>query len=233
MKRLLFPVALEAVFIAAVSFMPNRSLYFYFLSYLGIIIYFRKDFSFRKQIYNITDIKGFWVPVVLTALGLGLCNAIKTRVLSQMFLMVPDGAISIWMPDSYPGITLFALTMVVMAPLSEELFFRKAMIMLPYKATDNPALTEGVERTSLPAWLRGVPFWVLSFVSLAASLVLCALTHATQPLGIVGAVIMALPLAVSYLLTRNMYVPLLVHIGFAVYNRIEPIIYVIMRLYLR
>ncbi len=89
MKRLVFPLVLEAVFIAACILLPNRTLYVYFLFYGALIIYFAKDFSFHAQVERFKDIRGFWLPVLLTAVALVLCHTIKTKVIMR-FIFVPD-----------------------------------------------------------------------------------------------------------------------------------------------
>ena len=216
MKRLIFPLLWELIFIVTSILLPNRTLYLYFLFYLGLIIYFRKDYSFCKQCEVFKDFRKFWLPVLLTSAAIGLCYVIKTRVLMRFF-MVPDGRISIWMSDSFPVVLLFALTTILMEPLAEELFFRQALIVLPEK-------DDGKSRLVHIALIAGTVMF---------SLLICSLSHATGLLGIAEAALMALPLTIVYLKTRNIYIPLLVHFGFNLYDKVPSVVYSLMRLSLR
>ena len=211
MKRLIFPLVLEAVFVAACLLLPNKTLYLYFLFYAALIIYFAKDFSFHAQVERFKDVKGFWMPVFFTAVALVLCQTVITKVIMR-FVFVPDGRIGIWMPDSYAGVILFGFTTIFMGPLAEALFFRKALVRLPGDKDVTIAVALG---------------------SVIISLLLCSLSHATGWLGILEAALLVLPLTVSYLKTRNIYIPMLVHIGFMLYENFPSVVYVIARLSMR
>lgn len=215
MKRLIFPLLWELIFIVTSILLPGRTLYLYFLFYLGLIIYFRKDYSFCKQCEVFKDFRKFWLPVLLTSAAMGLCYVIKTRVL--MNFMIPDGRIGISMSDSYPDVLLYALTTILMEPLAEELFFRQALIVLPEK-------DDGKSRLVHIALITG---------TMICSLLICSLSHATGFLGIAKAALMVLPLTIVYLKTRNIYIPLLVHFGFNLYEKLPDVVYYLMRLSMR
>ena len=108
--------------------------------------------------------------------------------------------------SSIPGMIILALTVIILQPLAEELFYRKAVI----KFSDNR----------------------LMFVTILAGFVLEAVTRSYTPLGILEAVLISVPLVVSYSVTRNIYVPLFVHFIFNIIVNMPDLVYDFMRLML-
>ena len=94
--------------------------------------------------------------------------------------------------------------MIVIKPVAEELFFRKALIRF-----DNKKQT--------------IIFAVLS-------LVLCALTRAHGPLGILEWAIMALPVTIAYIATKNIYISVMAHVLFEFYDNIYEVLYTVGRI---
>ena len=95
---------------------------------------------------------------------------------------------------------------MLLQPLAEELFFRKGIINLG----DNRLL----------------------FVTILAAFVLEAVTRSYTPLGLLEAVLISVPLVVSYCATKNIYVPLFVHFIFNITVNMPDLVYDFMRLML-
>lgn len=215
-RPLLIPVLWEVLFLIVMQLVPTKTLPVYFIFYLGLILWFVRrnlhaDRETESKRISLRDVRGFWLPVLLTTLGMVICYEIKTRVI-QEFLFIPDGTINIWMSDSYAGILFYGVTTILAAPIAEELFFRQAVLEAGFGEQ------------------RSIPRIVLAVL---ASFLLCALTHATRWLGILEAILMVLPLTIVYLRTRNVRIPMLVHIAFELYAGFPSVLYVLVRLSLR
>ena len=219
--KLLVPILWEIAFIIVIRLLPTRSLPIYFVFYVGLIWWFRHDYSFRQGAGRLKDLRGFWLPVVLTMLGMVLCYECKTRILQRFLFMIPDGAVNIWMSDSYSGILFYGLTTIFIGPIAEELFFRQAILSWPDGGMEGDTAHGGAGRVARMA------------CAVALSLILCGLTHATGWLGILEAALMVLPLTIAYLRTRDIHIPMLVHIAFELYVGFPSVLYVLVRLSLR
>ena len=210
MNRLYIPFIWELLLVVLTIFFPRNTLYIYFVFYLGLYYYFYsfyKQFSFRKLKKNLKRVVSFWIPVALTFGGLVLANHIRLYVVPNLFLGVRDGTVQIiYHNELFPTI-LYAIMMIVLKPVAEELFFRKALIRFGSKKR------------------------VLAYTIL--SLVLCALTRAHGLLGICEWMLMALPVTIVYLATRNIYISLMAHVLFEFYDNIYPVVYTIARIFNR
>ncbi len=183
-----------------------KTLYLFFVFYLVLFVYFRDYFSITEYRYNFKRIKEFWVPVAITVVAAFLANWAKVHLI-QMHFIALDGTYSITWENSYLGEALYAITIMLLGPIASELFFRKAIMRF-----NSPQAT------------------VISFV---IGLVLCCFSSAYLPLGLLEAAVLALPYAIAYLVTKNIYVPITVHILFMMYQHIPNIIYDIARISLR
>ena len=211
---LIFPLIWEAVFVIctlAVVLRDDRrhfglTLYFMFVFYLGIVIYYRKEVSLSQFFKSFTGFKTFIVPVLITSAGMALARALSRFAAYNLF----PGQQKIMMPLAYsssiPGMIFLALTVMLLQPLAEELFFRKGIINLG----DNRLL----------------------FVTILAAFVLEAVTRSYTPLGLLEAVLISVPLVVSYCATKNIYVPLFVHFIFNITVNMPDLVYDFMRLML-
>ncbi len=206
LKDLAFPILWELLFIVLCIMRPIKTLYLFFVFYLVLFVYFREGFSLREYRKNFRDLKKFWLPVVVTAIAMFAVQWIKFNLIQMNFIMV-DGTFSITWENSYIGEALYAITIMFLGPIASELFFRQAIMRF-----------DGVAAT------------VISFI---VGLVLSSLACAYLPLGIVEAALLALPYAVAYLITRNVYVSMTVHILFMMYQHIPNIIYDVARISLR
>ena len=207
MKRLYIPLAWELLFIISTIIMPKQAFHLFFVFYLGLLIYFyfvHKQFSFRKFGRNLGRLKTFWLPVALTFVGLLLTNDIKNKVLQPLFSTVADGTVSIITRNDILPTFFYAIMMIIMKPVAEELFYRKAIITFGNKKR--------------------------VFVLAVVSLLLCAVSRAHGFLGIAEWALMAIPVTVAYIVTRNIYVSVMAHVAFEFYDNIYSIVYAIGRI---
>jgi membrane protease YdiL (CAAX protease family) len=178
--------------------------------YLGLVYYFYsfyKQFSFRKLYKNLKRVVTFWIPVALTFFGLYLANYIRTQVIPNIFTGVRDGTVQIIYRNELFPTLMYAVMMIVLKPVAEELFFRKALIKFGSKK-------------------KVVAFSVLS-------LLLCAISRAHGFLGIAEWMLMALPVTIAYVATRNIYISLMAHVLFEFYDNIYSVIYMLARIFNR
>ena len=207
MKRLYIPFAWDLLFVISTILMPKQAFHLFFIFYTGLLIYyyyFHKQFSFRKFARNLSRVKRFWLPVLLTFIGLLIANLIKNRVILALFSTSHDGTVSIiTRNDIFPTI-MYALMMIIMKPVAEELFFRKAIITFGSKKR--------------------------VFALTIVSLLLCAVSRAHGVLGIAEWILMAVPVTVAYVITRNIYISVMAHVAFEFYDNAYSIVYAIGRI---
>ncbi len=204
------PFIWELLFVFATVFFPKQSLYLFFVFYLGLVYYFYsfyKQFSFRKLYKNLKRVVTFWLPVALTFMGLYLANYIRIQVVPNIFTGVRDGTVQIIYRNELFPTLMYAVMMIVLKPVAEELFFRKALIKFGSKK-------------------KVVAFSVLS-------LLLCAISRAHGFLGIAEWMLMALPVTIAYVATRNIYISLMAHVLFEFYDNIYSVIYMLARIFNR
>ncbi len=207
MKRLYIPLAWELLFVIATTILPKQAFHLFFVFYLGLLIYFyyfHKQFSFCKFARNLKRINTFWVPVALTFAGLMLANDIKNNLIIPNFTTMRDGTVSIITRNDIIPTIFYALMMIVMKPVAEELFFRKAIISFGSKKR--------------------------VFVLTIVSLLLCAISRAHGVLGIAEWMLMAIPVTIAYVATRNIYISVMAHVAFEFYDNIYSIVYAIGRI---
>ena len=207
MKRLYIPFAWELLFVIATIIMPKQAFHLFFVFYAGLLLYYyyiHKQFSFRKFARNLTRVKRFWLPVALTFAGMLVANLIKNKLIIPNFTMVRDGTVSIITRNDIFPTMMYALMMIIMKPVAEELFFRKAIITFGSKKR--------------------------VFVLTIVSLLLCAVTRAHGLLGIAEWMIMAIPVTIAYVKTRNIYISVMAHVAFEFYDNIYSIVYAIGRI---
>ena len=207
MKRLYIPLAWELLFIIATIRLPKQAFHLFFVFYFGLLVYFyyfHKQFSFRKFARNLTRIRRFWLPVVLTFLGLMLCNDIKNNLIQPYFSTVRDGTVSIITKNDILPTFFYAIMMIIMKPVAEELFFRKAIISFGSRKR--------------------------VFALTIVSLVLCAVSRAHGFLGVAEWMLMAIPVTIAYVATRNIYISVMAHVAFEFYDNIYSIVYAVGRI---
>lgn len=186
-KKLIPPVLWEIIFIIS-CFIVKKEYYLYtnFIFYFGIIIYFIKlgDFKLNDLKLNIKGGKRFWIPVVLTSIGMLVAFLISALV-GMLFPEASDGMIGL-KRSNIIELIIFSISTIVFPPLAEELFFRKAFIKFDSRKV------------------------ILILTSLFGML-LYAFEHSFALLGIVQTMIVAIPLTISYIKTRNVYITIVGH----------------------
>ena len=202
-KTNLFPIVIEAIFIISCFHLP-KEYYIYTNScfYLTLAIYFlcRKDFSLKNWIHNLKSGKKFWKSVILTALGF-IGAFLVTTVLESIFLDFSTGMIGLRI-NSWITLIIFAMSTILLPPIVEETFYRKNMISFENKV-------------------------VLTITTLLGML-MYALEHSLVVWGILLTMIWALPLSISYIKTKNVYVPMTAHfIGNLLGNGIDIVFTII------
>ena len=206
-KNLAFPLIWELLFITFVIIKPFKTIYILFVFYLVLIVYFAKDFSFKEYFKNFKNIKKFWIPVALTIVGMQLAHMVSVNLIAPAFVDVADGVYHSTQDNSYMGEIIHALTLLFLLPVGEELFFRKAIMNFDSA--------------------------VSAIATFSLGLVLCGFSYACLPLGVVEYIILALPLAAAFFCTRNIYVPITVHVIYMMSQNLEGIIYDFARLSMR
>ncbi|MFA9381335.1 MAG: lysostaphin resistance A-like protein [Acetanaerobacterium sp.] len=185
-KKLIFPILWELVFIASYFLIAEEHfIYTNFIFYFGIIVYFVKtgDFKLQDLKQNIKGGKVFWFPVLWTAVAM-IIAFLFSAFLGGLFPNVDDGMFGL-AQKNWLQLILFAISTIVFPPLAEELFFRKAIIRFDSK--------------------------FLLIITSLLGMVLYTLEHSLSWLGIFQTMIIAIPLTVSYIKTKNVYIPMAAH----------------------
>ena len=202
-KANIFPIVVEIVFLASFLFVPSDYyIYTNFFFYLILAVYFwcKKDFSFKEWIHNLRSGKKFWKNVAFTSLGF-ICAFAITSTLEGVFPNWDTGMIGL-RRDSWLTLIIFALSTILLPSIAEEAFFRKSLISFKSKS-------------------------VLIFTTIV-SMFMYALEHSLTVWGVFLTMLWALPLSVSYIKTRNIYVPMTAHfIGNLIGNGITVVFTII------
>lgn len=197
------PVMIELIFVISCFTIPNDYfIYTNFLFYLLLLIYFaiKRDFSIKEWINNIRSGKKFWIKVIITAIFFILAFMI-TMILENIFSDFNTGTIAL-KRDSWFKLILFAVSTIAFPAITEETFYRKNMISFSSKR--------------------------ILVITTIISMFLYALEHSLTIWGIFLTMIWALPLSISYIKTKNIYVPMTAHlIGNLLGNGIDVIMTII------
>lgn len=185
LKHNIVPLCLECILIICLIVFPEYLLYINFFFYLGIAVYFIicKDFSIQEMKGNICAGKKFWKSVILTVAALALSFAI-TSIIKILLPNIDDGMGLLKVHNGFE-LLIFAMSTIILPPLAEELFYRKSLISFEYK--------------------KQMPILII------VSGLLFALEHSIAPFGILVALIWSIPLMVSYIKTKNVYVVIAAH----------------------
>jgi len=200
-----FPIIVEVMFIVSCFFVP-REYYIYtnFFFYLILTAFFwwRKDFSIKEWLHNLKSGKKFWKQVVLTAMGF-LGTFIITMVLESVFSDLNTGMIGL-RRDSWMTLIIFSISAILLPSVVEETFFRKNIISFENKG--------------------------VLIITTILSMLMYALEHSLAVWGIFLTMLWALPLSISYINTKNVYVPMTAHfIGNLLGNGFD-VVFIIIRM---
>ncbi|MBD7910594.1 CPBP family intramembrane metalloprotease [Clostridium sp. Sa3CVN1] len=140
-------------------------------------------FSFEELKSNIISRKKFWMPVFVTILFLILAFGLS-YLPKMIFPNLNEGMINLRI-NNWSGVVLFILSTIIFPPLAEEMFYRKAIINFESKK--------------------------ILYISTITSLFLFAIEHSLSWYGIFMAMIWGIPFSISYIKTKNIYVPMMAH----------------------
>lgn len=185
-KELYIPILWQILFlISCIYLSKDYFIYINFIFYLGIIIFFlRKGYlSIRELKVNVVNGKKFWLPVLLTIFGLILAY-IVSYFPQMLFHNLDDGMIGLKI-DNWIELILFAISTIIFPALAEELFYRKALISFQSKR--------------------------ILLISSIIGLFLFALEHSLSWYGILMVMIWGIPFSISYIKTKNIYIPMMAH----------------------
>lgn len=203
-----FPFIWELLFIILSYCAKKQLLFINFAFFFGLIIYFHKEFSMKDFADSLRNIKGFWLPLFLTLVAVCLMYELKGFMVNDLFWNMSQGNLGIsYKSSSNFQMFIYYLTVMIVVPVAEALFYRKYLIIFTKK--------------------------YLMVLTGIASMVLLALVHAHALPAALEYVVMALPILVVYMFTKNMYVSLVVHLGFCIYTNGQDLIYDIARLWTR
>ena len=186
LKTNVIPFIVETVFIVSCIFIPQRySIYTNFLFYVSLLIYIVaiKAFSIKTWIENMKSGREFWLPVIITMIFFAAAFA-ATVFLENSFPQFETGTIML-PTGGLAEIILFAASTILLPPVVEEIIYRKNMIALESRGA--------------------------VIVTAFLSMLFFALEHALRLWGIALTMLWALPLSVSYIKTKNIYVPMTAH----------------------
>lgn len=185
LKHNIVPLCLEGILVICIMAFPEYLLLVNFFFYLGLVMYFIicKDFSIQEMKENICAGKKFWIIVFFTAAALVISFAITSVI--EMLLPDINNGMGLLKVHNRFELLIFAMSTIILSPLAEELFYRKSLICFEFK--------------------KQMPILII------VSGWLFALEHSLAPLGILIALIWSIPLMVSYIKTKNVYVVIIAH----------------------
>ena len=210
LNRLYIPLLWELALVIATIVVPKQAFNLFFVFYLGLLVYFyfiHKQFSFRKMRSHFGKIKEFWLPVLITFGGLFAAGKLREFITMTYSYDIDDHVVNIIVENDLIPTLVYAFMMIVMKPVAEEFFYRRALISF-----DNKKKTA-----------------ILTVVSL----LLCSIARAHGWLGIAEWMIMALPVTIAYLSTKNVYVTVMAHVLFELYDNAYEVVYTVGRILYR
>ena len=181
-----FPFLWFALSIISRAFRTSTTaIYFSAVYYWVLFIFYlaTKQFRFCELLINWRGGMKFWRGVILTFLGMIVAYAIG--LLPSMLFQLDDG-MAAYRINKPISLFLFAVTLIPLPSVVEENFFRKNIISFKSK----------------PAVLA------TTFIGLF----LYAVSHTFNPIGIFSAFMWGVPLAIAYIKTKNIYIPITAHL---------------------
>lgn len=180
------PVLAEVVFIISVFALSSEThIYANTLFYLFLLIYIirRKDFDINEWSSKLKSGKNFWNRVLFTVAGF-IVAFIITVVLEKIFPSIDTGAIQLRV-NNWLTLLCFISSTVLLPAVTEEIVFRKNMIITNRKSI---------------------------IITSTISMLLFSIEHYLTPWGIILGIIWAIPFTVSYIKTKDVYIPMTAHL---------------------
>ncbi|WP_423832319.1 type II CAAX prenyl endopeptidase Rce1 family protein [Streptococcus equinus] len=185
-KANLIPLIIEILFIISYYIVPKDDfIYVNAFFYVLLFVYFliSKDLNLKEWFLSFRSGKKYWIQVLLTFLGFMLAF-ILTTILEGIFPGLETGTINL-RRDTWLTLGVFAISTILFPAITEETFYRKNLILFDSKKT--------------------------VIITTILSMFLYACEHSLAPWGIFLTMIWALPLSLSYIKTRNIYVVMTAH----------------------
>ncbi|MDO4886720.1 type II CAAX endopeptidase family protein [Streptococcus sp.] len=185
-KANLIPLIIEILFIISYYIFPKDDfIYVNAFFYVLLFVYFliSKDLNLKEWFLSFRSGKKYWIQVLLTFLGFMLAF-ILTTILEGIFPGLETGTINL-RRDTWLTLGVFAISTILFPAITEETFYRKKLILFDSKKT--------------------------VIITTILSMFLYACEHSLAPWGIFLTMIWALPLSLSYIKTRNIYVVMTAH----------------------
>lgn len=185
-KANLIPLIIEILFIISYYIVPKDDfIYVNAFFYVLLFVYFliSKDLNLKEWFLSFRSGKKYWIQVLLTFLGFMLAF-ILTTILEGIFPGLETGTINL-RRDTWLTLGVFAISTILFPAITEETFYRKNLILFDSKKT--------------------------VIITTILSMFLYACEHSLAPWGILLTMIWALPLSLSYIKTRNIYVVMTAH----------------------
>ncbi|WP_024344126.1 type II CAAX endopeptidase family protein [Streptococcus equinus] len=185
-KANLIPLIIEILFIISYYiFLKDDFIYVNAFFYVLLFVYFliSKDLNLKEWFLSFRSGKKYWIQVLLTFLGFMLAF-ILTMILEGIFPGLETGTINL-RRDTWLTLGVFAISTILFPAITEETFYRKNLILFDSKKT--------------------------VIITTILSMFLYACEHSLAPWGIFLTMIWALPLSLSYIKTRNIYVVMTAH----------------------
>ncbi|WP_423214613.1 type II CAAX prenyl endopeptidase Rce1 family protein [Streptococcus equinus] len=185
-KANLIPLIIEILFIISYYIFPKddfiyANAFFYVLLFVYFLI--SKDLNLKEWFLSFRSGKKYWIQVLLTFLGFMLAF-ILTTILEGIFPGLETGTINL-RRDTWLTLGVFAISTILFPAITEETFYRKNLILFDSTKT--------------------------VIITTILSMFLYACEHSLAPWGIFLTMIWALPLSLSYIKTRNIYVVMTAH----------------------
>lgn len=185
-KANLIPLIIEILFIISYCIFPKDDfIYVNAFFYVLLLVYFliSKDLNLKEWFLSFRSGTKYWIQVLLTFLGFMLAF-ILTTILEGIFPGLETGTINL-RRDTWLTLGVFAISTILFPAITEETFYRKNLILFDSKKT--------------------------VIITTILSMFLYACEHSLAPWGIFLTMIWALPLSLSYIKTRNIYVVMTAH----------------------
>lgn len=184
-KQIILPIIWQIIYLIFVG-RVNKSVRVYYdlVFYMGIVVYFLslKSISLRNIFVEWKKGRKFWIAVLYTLIGMIIAFGIGI-VLSTL-LPFEDG-MSAFKVTNFSSLFAFAMTTIVLPPIAEELFYRKAIIIFDNKS--------------------------LLLLTSMIGILLYASEHSLKFLGLLISSIWAIPLTISFIRYKNIYIPMTAH----------------------
>ncbi len=202
-NMLLFVV--QILFIISAVFLEDKYIlwtnFLFYSTILAILVYL-KEVSFSNWKKSLAKGKKFWISVLLTIVALTAAFTL-TSTLEQLFPQFDSTMINL-KRSNLLEVIVFGISTMILAPITEEAFFRKRLIDF----RNNKWL---ICTTILSVFLYGVE-------------------HSLTLWGIFLASVWGLTFSISYIKTKDVYVPMTAHLilnlignGFTVFYAITKL----------